>query len=279
MKLDILEMLTYRRPAWTKTESQFIRKYIDSVPGIYADRYGNRILNKQDARVMIACHTDTVHMFGGQQRVIVKNGIARLPAKSTSNCLGADNTAGIYAALRLIELKVPATFIFHRAEEIGGQGSTWLAEHYPEWLSTFDICLSLDRRGTSDIITSQFGQTTASVEFAAGLSDALGMNHKPCAGVFTDSANYAHLIPECSNLSMGTAHEHFALESLDLDYLERVIGRLAAVDWDKLPIERFNHLGDDPSASEWNIECDLEEYRAIKAELSLEENTWSQECR
>jgi len=238
MKLDILQMLSYQRPAWSKTESEFIRKYIDPVKGIYGDRYGNRILNRQGSKVMIACHTDTVHRFSGRQRVIVKNGTAQLPAKTVSNCLGADDTAGIYAALCMIEAGVQATFVFHRAEEIGGRGSMWLAENYPEWLRTFDVCLSLDRRGTADIITSQLGQRTASDLFAASLSDSLGMDHKPVPGIFTDSVNYSHLIPECSNLSVGYEREHSALESLDVEYLERVIERLIAVDWQSLVVSR-----------------------------------------
>jgi len=139
----------------------------------------------------------------------------------------------------MIQAGVGCTFVFHRAEEIGGRGSQWLADTYPEWLKTFDVCLSLDRRGTGDIITSQYGGRTASDRFAASLSDALGMDHKPTAGIFTDSANYAHLIPECSNVSVGYANEHTPQESLDLAYLERLIERLIAVDWKGLEVSRL----------------------------------------
>lgn len=231
-------MLSYRRPAWSRSEEEFIRRYIDPLPGIYSDEFGNRILPREGARVMIACHTDTVHRVGGKQRVTVQGGVAQLAALSTSNCLGADDTAGVYAALRMIEADVKATFVFHRAEEIGGHGSEWLARWYPQWIEKFDICLSLDRRGTEDIITSQFGGFTASDEFAWSLSDALDMGHRPTAGVFTDSASYANLIPECSNLSIGYAGEHTAKEALDLGYLERVIERLIEVDWESLEVAR-----------------------------------------
>lgn len=239
-QMDLLQMLTYRRPAWCRTELEFIHKYIDSIPGMYEDHFGNRILRTDggSGKVMIACHTDTVHKWMGRQKVEVVDGIARLPGKTISNCLGADDTAGVYAALRMIEAGVRATFIFHRAEEIGGQGSQWLADKYPEWIETFDICLSLDRWGTTDIITHQFGSRTASDIFAWDLADALGMEHAPAEGVFTDSANYAHLIPECSNVSIGYRNEHTQLEELDLAYLEEVITRLCGVDWASLTIAR-----------------------------------------
>lgn len=155
-----------------------------------------------------------------------------------SNCLGADDCAGMYAALRLIEADVKATFVFHRDEESGGNGSRWLAKHYPKWLESFDVCLALDRRGTKDVIVSQQWSMCASEEFAQGLAEQLGMGHHAADGVFTDSANYTDLIPECSNLSIGYQHEHSRMETLDLNYLEAVIARLVKVDWQALPIVR-----------------------------------------
>ncbi len=235
---QLLEMLLYKRPAGSKTEKAFIEKYLDVIPGMYADAYGNRILNNPDSKVIIACHTDTVHRDGGMQQLQNRKGIVSLAIGSPSNCLGADDTAGVYAALKMIEAGVPATFIFHRNEEAGGRGSQWLADHYPGWLATFDICLSLDRKGEFDIITSQWGGECASTEFADSLSDALDMGHAPAAGMFTDSANYTHLIPECSNLSVGYANEHTTKETLDIHYLDRLISRLISVDWSKLIVAR-----------------------------------------
>ena len=100
----IREMLTYRRPARSQTEEEFITRYIDAIPGVYADQYGNRILLDPDARVMISCHTDSVHRMDGRQRAAVgNNGVVSLArGEILSNCLGADDAAGVYAALRMI---------------------------------------------------------------------------------------------------------------------------------------------------------------------------------
>ena len=248
-------MLRYRRPAQSKTESKFIRKYLDSIPGMTEDNYGNRFLACPGSKVMISCHTDTVHRLPGMQRITVDKGIASLdPKELTSNCLGADDTAGIYTALRMIEAGVRATFIFHRDEEIGGKGSSWLADKYPEWIESFDICLALDRRGTQDIITSQWTGDCASSEFAASLGDALDMGHMEADGIFTDSANYAHLIPECSNISIGYQFEHTVKETLDLDYLDRVIESLIKVDWTALDVVR------DPELDNWQDEFGWNDY-------------------
>lgn len=262
-KTDLLEMLTFRRPANGKTEQEFIKMYIDSVPGMSVDEYGNRWFLHDGSRTLISVHTDTVHRMDGKQRLQERAGIVSLSAREkVSNCLGADDTAGIYAALRMIEYGVPVSFVFHRSEEIGGLGSSWVADNYDDWLAeTFDRCVALDRRGTQDVITSQYGVRCCSDKFALALARQLKMGHKPASGVFTDSANYMHLIPECSNVSIGYAKEHTALETLDVDYLERLIERLCAVKWDKLPTEHLPEVetGGDDYWGEWNfsLERDL----------------------
>jgi peptidase M28-like protein len=233
-------MLSYRRPARSATEEEFISRYIDTVPGIYSDHYGNRILLSPGSKVIISCHTDSVHRMEGQQRVTVsRDGIASLDKRETvSNCLGADDAAGIYAALRMIAAQVPATFVFHRDEESGGRGSAWLARTYGEWLRQFDICLALDRRGTQDVIVTQSYGLCASERFAESLASQLGMGHYPADGIFTDSANYTELIPECSNLSVGYRREHTRDETLDLGYLELVTRALIGVDWERVAVAR-----------------------------------------
>ncbi len=233
-------MLKHRRQARSGTEHAFIARYLDKIPGIYADTFGNRILISPGSRVMISCHTDSVHRMQGKQAIQVSDdGIVSLsPHEKLSNCLGADDAAGMYAAIRMIEAGVKATFVFHRDEESGGNGSSWLARYYPEWLESFDICLALDRRGTDDVIVSQQCDMCASEAFAEALGEALAMNHHANDGIFTDSANYTGLIAECSNLSIGYQREHTTAETLDLHYLETVIQRLIAVDWSALPVVR-----------------------------------------
>jgi hypothetical protein len=257
----IREMLEYRRPARSQTEEEFIRRYIDTIPGVYTDQYGNRILLDPDARLMVSCHTDSVHRMDGRQRVTVgKDGVVSLArGEILSNCMGADDAAGVYTALRMIEAGVRATYVFHRDEEIGGRGSSWLARNYAEWLRGFQICLALDRRGTRDVIVTQSWGKCASSEFARGLAAQLGMGHAPADGIFTDSANYVDLIPECSNLSIGYQNEHTTREVLDLDYLERAIVALIGVDWSRVPVVRVP--GDDGAwgdeGREWDFEIEI----------------------
>jgi len=274
---DIRTLLRYRRPAWSKTESAFIHKYIDSVPGMTEDAYGNRLLIHPDSKTLISCHTDTVHRTPGKQAIVDRSGVISLATREReSNCLGADDTAGIYAALRMIDAGVPCSFVFHRAEEIGGRGSAWLADKYPAWLRGFDRCVALDRRGTDDVITHQAWGRCCSNGFAEALCSALGMNHTPSPhGIFTDSANYVSLIPECTNVSVGYSREHSREETLDTVYLERLIDALCRVQWDSLPTLDWvdendvldaspDYLGDrqfyrDPDGFEISLDLECEE--------------------
>ncbi len=67
-----------------------------------------------------------------------------------------------------------------------------------------------------DVIISQGGGTTASHEFAFDLGDLLGAWWNPSPGVYTDTAEYAEKIPECSNLSVGYFNQHCENEWQDL---------------------------------------------------------------
>ena len=109
----------------------------------------------------------------------------------------------------------------------------------------------------------------ASEEFASGLAGELGMKHGKADGIFTDSANYVDLVPECSNLSIGYQSEHTAYETLDLEYLGKVIDRLIAVDWSKVPIVR--KPGDDGRDSwrryHWHASDAYEGYDEVVSDL------------
>ena len=259
------EILRVRRPAGSTSELQFVSRYIDNLPGIRRDKYGNRLLLHPTSRVLVSVHTDTVHRMPGSQLIKCDGrGVVSLHKRErVSNCLGADDGAGVYAALCMIGAGVPVSYAFHRDEEIGGLGSAWLAANRPDIPERFDICIALDRKGTRDVIIEQCYGECCSLEFACALADALGFGHEPEFGSFTDSANYAHLIPECTNLSVGYAQAHTRLETLDTGYLERLIIRLCAIDWSGLPIVR------NPAETGWKLDWFREDSWEYMSELQV----------
>jgi len=255
MRIKLLKkLLTYRRPADSKTERKWVAKFLDTVPGMQRDDYGNRFvkIGTDSPQTMISCHTDTVHGSGGQQRIETDHqGIIHLapsaprwsassiqPWKSNRDCLGADDAAGVFVALEMIRARVPALYVFHRAEEVGGLGSSYLTQTTPDLTNGILRCIALDRRGDGDIITHQAFGRCCSDEFAEAFSGLLRMNHQNASGTFTDSANYVDIVGECTNISVGYEKEHSPSETLDTFYLEELIDRLSTVDLDTLPCSR-----------------------------------------
>ena len=115
-------MLTYCRPDGSASEAEFIKHYVDNLPGITCDGFGNRrviINNPGDTapRILWSCHTDTVHRLAGPGSQRIEDhgpGITYcLPANSESACLGGDNTVGVWLLRHMILAQVPGLYIFH----------------------------------------------------------------------------------------------------------------------------------------------------------------------
>ncbi|RWB08823.1 MAG: M28 family peptidase [Mesorhizobium sp.] len=242
-----LEMLTFMRPAGGVWEDAFVEKYLREPHRPIEDGYGNQIIDVgSKPNIVWSSHTDTVHYKGGLQNVIVtkKDGHARVaPGQKLSNCLGADCTTGVWLMLEMIEAGIAGRYIFHRAEERGMLGSTWLAKNAPEWLKGIDAAIAFDRMGTTDVITNQCGNT-ASNEFATSLSSILGGAYKPSPnGVYTDTKAYAKIVSECTNISVGYYRQHSSQESQDLNHLKWLRDRMVQFDASTLVFKR------DPAAA------------------------------
>jgi hypothetical protein len=262
----LLEMLTFKRPAGSKTERAFIAKYIKPT-GAQPDHYGNYWLDVgPDAPVtLFSSHTDTVHHSEGMQKIEVHLGMARpviervkrkdLPTEKSTNCLGADCTTGVWLMLKMIEAGVPGRYAFFREEEIGGKGSDHVMRNEPWRLDGIKHAIAFDRKGYRDIITEQFGGRCCSDTFARSLADMLDLGMKPDpTGSFTDTANLIHLVPECTNISVGYFNQHGPKEEQDLEFAAVLLSRLITADWSTLVVERDHKA----KASMWDAYGDYD---------------------
>ena len=70
-------------------------------------------------------------------------------------------------------------------------------------------------------------------------------------GTYTDSLEYAHIVPECTNISVGYYNQHTKGEMQDLLFSTALLERLKEADWGRLVILREpTHLGGDYTAVE-----------------------------
>lgn len=241
--------LSVKRPHRSMAEARLVAWLVNRLPVTMIDGAGNVHVDLRTSpahRTMFTAHTDTVHDNGGPNRIRLDtqtNGDILWRADE-GDCLGADDGAGVALLMHMIDKGVPGLYVFFRGEEVGGIGSTWLGENGKNILADIDHCVSLDRADQTDVITHQAGGRCCSDEFAEGLAAALTTEDLSMAflpdstGVFTDSANLTHLIPECTNLSVGYKHQHGDGEYQNVTFLQRLADQLCAVPWDDLPVKR-----------------------------------------
>lgn len=241
---DLIEMLRYRRPSFSATEQIFINKFIRPL-GVTEDKFGNLMkVIGDEPNILWSCHTDTVHWEEGLQQVKVTNKHAMLPEKSKSNCLGADCTAGVWVMSEMIKANVPGLYVFHRDEENGGKGSSFIAKNTPDLLKDIDAAIAFDRFGTQSVITHQFSRC-CSDDFADSLIEQLPGSKRDDEGLFTDTANYTEIVSECTNLSVGYNGHHSSREIQNMEFLGQLRDRMIKLDTSKLRFSR------DPNTLEW----------------------------
>lgn len=247
----LMEILSLKRPHRGVSERYVAEGILSRLPGelrVFNDTAGLPMayiyITDPASTTLFVGHLDTVHREDGHNPVIYDEEMGWM-SKSDGLPLGADDGAGVWLLYQMAAAGVPGTYLFPLGEERGGIGSAWMAEKASEFLSKFKRAIAFDRKGTSSIITHQYCGRCCSDEFATELAAQLttaipeGYVFKPDdTGVFTDTANFIHDIPECTNISAGYRGEHTANETLDVGYLKALLEACLKIDWEALPVVR-----------------------------------------
>lgn len=129
----------------------------------------------------------------------------------SSQGLGADDRAGVFAILKIIQSGLRPTIIFTTDEEVGGLGAAQLVKDFPECpISELKYLIQLDRRGTNDCVFYDcYNEDFITYVESFGFIEAFG--------TFSD---IAELCPAWDvvgvNLSIGYENEHTRYETLHL---------------------------------------------------------------
>lgn len=229
--MHIRPILELKRPTFQpETWLPEVMAWLPTPYMLYLDALGDTMavahtVGDEPEETLFVCHLDTVHRRPGHQTIHPVKGFSQGWVTSTGECLGADDGAGLWLMLELIEAGVTGTYLFHLGEESGCRGSRWMAEHHADWLQGFTRCIGLDRPGTTDVVTHFVGTRGCSQAFAEQISGNLsyhlnGYSLTPCnRGGLTDAMHYIGLIPECTNISVGYHQQHSPREWLDSGYL------------------------------------------------------------
>jgi hypothetical protein len=242
----LFAMLGVKRPHDSDAERAWCERYIKPYnPAIYGDRQiaAYVITVGENSKTLFSAHVDTVHRKEGPQ-VLSYDPILRHIFKEDGEPLGADDGAGVWLLLEMIDAGVPGTYVITRGEECGGIGASWMAQYEPDFLRQFNRAIAFDRKATDSIISHQGGEPCCSDEFALALADALNtLNfnffYSPDdSGVYTDTKEYIECIPECTNVSVGYQKEHTGSEMLDVGHLMALRDACISLDWESLPTKR-----------------------------------------
>lgn len=259
-------ILSWKRPYESKAEIEFMQwlhKYLDTLGAKYRIATGGNVIctvpreNGSTPSTLFSCHTDTVHHEAANPRqgiVYDPNfGHIFLDTKdpNAGSCLGADDGAGVWLMLQMIQAKVPGTYVFHRGEERGCKGSWALLQAERTWLEGFDVAVAFDRPNDYEVISHQGSQRTASDKFCDALAKALMAAgegklyyERSNRGVLTDTKTYRGVIAECTNIGVGYMHQHGKDEQLDYVHLLALRDAVIKLNWEALPVDR------DPKAVE-----------------------------
>jgi hypothetical protein len=191
-------------------------------------------------KTLFVAHVDTVHRTTGANKVRKTTSVWYADGAA----LGADDGVGCALLMHMIHAAVPGYYIFTQGEECGGIGSKHIAKEYPLLLGQFDRAIAFDRKGTDSVISHQGYGRCCSDAFADALSDALNSTDETLmyspdnTGVYTDTAEFTSIIPECTNVSCGYMYEHSDREQLDMIHFDLLAEAVLVIDWDGLVTER-----------------------------------------
>ena len=209
-------------------------------PNLEKDDWGNYFLKIGTTRTIFTAHLDTAC----KDQVDVKHYISKQQIVTTDGktILGADDKAGVTILLWLIKNNIPGLYYFFIGEEVGCVGSS-AASVYGQFKGLYDRVISFDRRGTNSVITFQSSSRSCSDAFANELANQLNkFSHlyykADSTGVYTDSAEFVDIVPECTNISVGYQSEHTFRESQDLYHLNKLAQACLGVKWEELPTNR-----------------------------------------
>lgn len=225
------------------TEDELVESMIEQ--GIFPsdlqkDVHGNYFYKIGDSRTIFASHLDTVSK---ESTTVIHTFDEYMIGTDGKTTLGADDKAGVTVMLHLMKNNIPGLYYFFIGEEVGCIGSGLASSmSIKDFKGNYDRIISFDRRGTDSVITYQSSTRCCSDDFADSLARQLNLSgmkyRKDEGGVYTDSAEFTDIIPECTNLSVGYYKEHTVNEQQDIKHLEELANACLLVDWENLPTKR-----------------------------------------
>ena len=190
-----------------------------SLVNVLKKHYTNVITTKEyvmaqgETPIALIAHLDTVFPYG--KRKIYYDREAQVIW--SPNGLGADDRAGVFAILLIIQHGFRPTVIFTTDEELGCLGADKLVLDYPEPPWPINYIIQLDRQGANDCVFYNCNNP----EFEKYIEEF---------GFVSDFGSFSDISAICPawgvagvNLSVGYINEHTLQETLHVKFWKRTI--------------------------------------------------------
>ena len=190
-----------------------------SLVNVLKKHYTNVITTKEyvmaqgETPIALVAHLDTVFPYG--KRKIYYDREAQVIW--SPNGLGADDRAGVFAILLIIQHGFRPTVIFTTDEELGCLGADQLVLDYPEPPWPINYIIQLDRQGANDCVFYNCNNP----EFEKYIEEF---------GFISDFGSFSDISAICPswgiagvNLSVGYINEHTLQETLHVKFWKRTI--------------------------------------------------------
>jgi len=249
------------------------------------DEFGNKFIQIGESTCMFTCHLDTATSANTEVNHVIDGNIIKTDGKSILGAddkagvtillyMIENKIPGLYYFFLGEEVGcVGSRKLSTKIKDLvsGDTDNPW---------KKFNKVIAFDRRGYDSVITHQSSSRCCSDEFAKELADELnrcgpvsnidiptascealknwinnpieigqnpGFIYKiDPTGIYTDSAQFTKIYPECTNISVGYKSEHCFTEQQDILHLEQLAKACLKIKWETLPVKR------DPSKVEYS---------------------------
>ena len=160
-------------------------------------------------RIIVNAHMDTVADGVAELEVIESTPNKTLIQSTNSQVIGADDKCGVYAVLKLISdknISTPLTGLLCVSEECGLVGSGYAMKNHSDYFSDCIFCITVDRRGNEDIVTTNSDIKLSSDDVIDKL-DEFGepFGYKHATGSISDVSNIVQTL-EINGINMAAGY-------------------------------------------------------------------------
>lgn len=201
---------------------------------IYYNKDHYLIAVGEDTKIGVVAHCDTVFYKQPSEEDIYYD-VYRNVLWSPEG-LGADDRAGLFIILKLLQYKMRPTVILTLGEESGGLGAQELIKAFPHNEFDLKFLIQLDRRGSNDCVF----YSCDNKEFTKKI-ESYGFCEKQ--GTFTDISYIAPAwgIAAC-NLSVGYQDEHTRQERLYISDMIQTLKKVRTILKDEPTLQKYEYI-------------------------------------